>query len=386
MAEWDSGLVIEGVDLESIDHDQLDQELEALYELEYKHAQINIHDWDDEEPKEDILELAEENIRVVTSSIAEKLASVFEDWLKQHAITEPKKWAKAQIQALQGEDPEYPDVDPTQAIEGMANTYWRLTHEDQPTPYYQAGIATNFFDSAMENAVLDRMPALKEWVETYMVESRQMAEEDWKEEEEEEEFEWPYEDDPQSFYEEYILGEKFSSHFENFIAPNEYEAWDILEDIEREIVFSAWIDFWGPRGIKDTRRRVEKASKDALHLSEIAGSESIGKVSVEINRLINIAHQTGTMIDYIENRWSEVNEEFLTDLSESDTEVWDEELTEMGVLQEMDPEYETRRAAEAARAVFREDIRKRITESLLYGKNPIKLLPRRTGRLVRRMQ
>lgn len=342
------------------DPDALRDELEALYELEYKHSKIEANEWAGTEDKEQVLAGMEEALREIAESICEKLSGVFGEWLKKHALMDPKKWAANHVELYyeQGYDPR--EVLAFVAKD-MDNGRWDM-------PDFETALKAHFED----------MPVLQSFAQDLYDD----AYESWEADEPDMEEENPYEDmDLKEFFFDYASD--YSPDLGEFL---KYYAAEIGEGLLFEVVEKAvhpyWAEYWRAQGIEQTREIIETAYEEMVIIAGGSEEWSIGELKARITYFVNITHQTGPILDYVNEHW-DLSVGDLTALSERTTTDWDEELAEMGVREReaepgMSPEmvHEIRMAQDPryrAEQEIAQDMRRRIAQNLAmqrYGRGP----------------
>jgi len=110
--------------------------------------------------------------------------------------------------------------------------------------------------------------------------------------------------------------------FENFLSNND----TAYIELYREIVFPLWFAHWEPRGIVETRNNVEKVAQNLRTISK----KPLEKQFMTLNIAKNLSHQTGSMMDYYEEKF-DVSAEDLLRLSNTDVTAWNKELKQIGV-------------------------------------------------------
>jgi len=84
--------------------DNIESQLEAFYELEYKYSMLKLHPFSGHpKRKENILNNLRNNLSEVGSEIKIMLSGVFGNWLQSHALLNPIQWAEERIGKLEGE-------------------------------------------------------------------------------------------------------------------------------------------------------------------------------------------------------------------------------------------------------------------------------------------
>lgn len=102
---------------------------------------------------------------------------------------------------------------------------------------------------------------------------------------------------------------------------------DMIINFNEKVVFPLWYGEWSYRGIDETRENIEKIYETLSSADTAPFSEKFVIITVALNS----AHQTGSMVDYVENIDPEVDQRFLNYLSGLDVSYWDKELSEWGV-------------------------------------------------------
>ncbi len=318
--------------------DDIDLEIfELFYELEYKYSQIRDRLFTGiEKRRENILRIIEDKAEEVNIAIADSFVGVFKIWLDSHALTEPKKWAKQRIYGDNKLDA-YGSLWSRETVSGIVHEYC-----------HYLGYTTSSLDILLEHAIerIDNLPILKEAFTSLIKEEIELNLDDldW------EEFEDMYsrsfldnsnlknEDEVRDFLENipflsqnefisnYNIPELFEDNqsFVNFI--DNFDAGEILVELNEKMVFPLWYGHWKAEGIDKTRKDVEDIHKKIKRIS----SYPIEKQFMYINIATNTTHQTGSMMDYYEEQY-EVTKTDLERLSNIDTRDWDKELREIGV-------------------------------------------------------
>jgi hypothetical protein len=297
---------------------------EMLYEIEYKYNMMKSKEFSGNPRRhENMMKVLEKVGRKVNSALAETFVNVYENWLESHAILSPRTWARKRAEDAM-EFAEASGESPYSAVKSEFNRY------DYAWNNYgsvEKGIWANF----------DKMPALKNALSEHAKEYAEHEQRDM------------YYNLEQEGYEEFgeMYGQEFSSEeeAEKYIEEYESDPFDILEILDEEamlalfqnnqealaelfehLVFPAWHYKWAQEGIEQTRENIENIYKQLQGMNSLP----FEKQNVLINRATNATHQTGSMMDYYEERYG-VDEGQLEDLSNRDTEDWDEELREVGV-------------------------------------------------------
>ena len=342
------------------------ENIEAMYELEYKHSQVSMHSWQGAEDRDAVLAEMEERIRELGEDICDKLAPIFEDWLEHHALTEPGKWAQNYMEQWyeHGSSPQ----DILTNIEYDFNERWGGGRK-------------------LDTGVRDRLsslPCMESFIDNILEAERAW----WEEEEDLKGVENPYEDiDVAEFYDEWI------GRHGGLVQALETTAIDesVLFELVEKILFPAWLDYWKDRGIVETRKTVDAAYWQMREIASGSGEYSLKELTARINYFLNVSHQTGSMIDDFIGVVYEIGSKDLQRLSDRDTSDWDAELQQMGCMlgktpegpspeythtmrMQFDPQYK-------ADYEFRQDMRQRMIQNLMmqrYGRGPQEALEEAT--------
>ena len=257
--------------------------LSLLYEAEYKYTKLK-HDAPEE--KGLLLEMSHKS-KEIGSKISKQLEKVYADWLKGHAITNPKQWAEDR----------YEDTEEIGS-----------THEEEIESEFKRYAKFPFWSYQNKNLKdLKSLPNFKKWLGIVQ-----------------DEFDKEGEPTPTlEFVLEVALDFSFKEYMELI------RNWDIslykkvvLEFYQ--IVFNVWYDHWKSQGIDKTRKRIEGVYQD---LQE-APHQSISQMFKTINIALHESHQTGEMVDYIDREYG-VSKRDLQNLSDKDRDTtydWDQDL------------------------------------------------------------
>jgi len=286
------------------------------YEIEYKYNMMKTKGFSgDRRRLANMIKILENVGRRINSVLSDSFVDVFEDWLETHAILSPKTWARKRVEELY-------EVDPDNIYEGVLSEFLRYKDNSEYSTI-EEGIRAN----------IDKMPRLKKALLQFSNDDRQIM----------------YDDLADEGYEEF--GDKFGEEFnsteeaEKFIEEYEFDPLetldnfgvdelflniikfpDVFEELYEYIVFPAWYGYWKPQGIDKIRENIEKITDQLNNVKSLPYE----KQNALINAATNTAHQNGSMMEYYEQHYS-VGESFLKNLSNRDTEDWDEELREVGV-------------------------------------------------------
>jgi hypothetical protein len=295
------------------DRNDLLEELKVMYEWEYKYNQlkqnINIKN---ERKVENILKIIRVKLTPILKSISLKIEEVFKDWLKNHALTSPKIWATARVKELDdmGDSPN----------EILANAYSEYKRYN--------GNTDNFY----ENAFIASFKEFSDLIYDIKYDIVSAYEDDLENTEDEDQ----RKDIQQSI--DYIndLGitenakealeflETYVGEYADGFLSREITS-EALIPIYEKVVFPVWFKHWKKEGIVQTRKIVNETYKD---LKKSKTESDLSKKIMYINIALNASHQTGYMMDYVENKWGVSKQDLdrLSDVSDSDLQDWNKEI------------------------------------------------------------
>jgi len=302
--------------------------IRAIYELTYKYQYISDHAWNGSEPKEDVLARAEAGIRQCAEVISAVLVEVFGKWLDRHAITDPETWAHVNY----GPD-ETSEMygDAAEAVSGLAYQYARVCGYTGGPSYGPE--ATRNHARLLSDAIsgnIEEMPVLRDALDEISSAIHQSAMDEYISDGETGDEPEPWTAD--EVYDEYFVGDMS----EVLSQLGNDAALEAIEDIARVIVFPAWFLYWKPKGIVKARKRVESAAETAKRLLKRNIDYPVTELYQLLDRVINTAHQTGSMTDYIDEITAGDTERLLNEMAESETWQFDEELQDMGASEEIE--------------------------------------------------
>jgi hypothetical protein len=313
--------------------DSICEMLTALYELTYKYQTLQIYPFNGHpRRKENILRATEQNARQVIYDLSGILIPVFENWLSSHALLSPIRWAEKRLE----ESVDAYDVDPenlASLISDLCNIHREkrnfnitpyLPQMDEPVRSGAAKTLSLFFNQAKRDvAEADLENALYE--NNRLDPSEQRSEEEITQEINSRTEEMEFSDYLSDYYSDDL--ETFFQHVSQFAN---------IEEMAKEFLaflcFPIWYGYWQPQGIDDTRKRIEIT----YELLKQIDSQPITQALASINIVLNTAHQTGDMLDYI----SEVTNESVKEIRgtmdslsiATNHSQWDKELSAVGVV------------------------------------------------------
>jgi hypothetical protein len=310
--------------------DSISSMLYALYELTYKYQYLQHHNFQGYPKRlENILKQIENSARTVIADFVDILVPVFENWLSGHALLTPRTWATKRVQEwyeIEGGSP----ASLASMIVGECNIQrerrnFNISPElhrlDEPIKNGQARVLSRLFETA-------KLELIEGDMENALYEKRQ-EEEEVDEEQLEAEIKQRYEEMPFSEYLSTFYNDDLGDFLE--MASQFYDLEEIYVEFAQFLCFPIWYGFWKPQGIDQTRQRIE----NAYNMLKSVESQPIGQALATINIVINSAHQTGDMLDYIADVTQDSKGEIrhAMDLLSNATEFeeWDLDLREVGL-------------------------------------------------------
>lgn len=262
-------------------------EVKKFYELEYKRSFLINNEFRGlGQRKENILKKIDQELMRTCELIKKPLLNVFEKWLKNHAITNPKQFAEARVEEVYGQD-----YSNEEAFNSMLYE-WQRYNKNIKNP------ETEMFH------VIQNFESLTEFFELQSDSMKQMEEEDlnysgienynnangteFKTIEEARNY---IQNKPAESYSDisYYDFESFINTLDNLgIITN------FMEEFYEKIIFPIWFDYWKKKGIVKTRENNESIYNMLLKARDIKDN------ILAINWAIHSAHQNGNMIDYLE--------------------------------------------------------------------------------------
>jgi len=324
--------------------------LRALYELEYKYSMIQSKSFNGvPERQQNITQNLEQELSNVIAQIKDILLPTFSKWLGSHAITKPTQWAQARVNDIDSLD-YYKESDETgQAFEIMVAEFERYTIRRGSGAFHlnQKSTLDRTFSGMLNVAFRDinKYPSLKRFAELAMGDYKnslydELSSEGFEEFGERWGKKFRSEDQANNFIDRLTLRQVDPESIIYFEDVNSFAAAinrqgltsQILQEFYKNQVFPAWYGHWEVMGIKETRKNIENITRKLQGISTGNVKNAIAVISLALNA----THQSGDMLDYVENDLMDMNSEetktLLTELSSGgDVEKWNQELREIGV-------------------------------------------------------
>jgi hypothetical protein len=309
--------------------DEIRKIFEMFYELEYKYNTITSpHFGFNGNPvrKENIIKIYENKAREVNSFLAKTFMIVFEEWLEKHALLSAETWARARVQetmdfgsieesigAMVGEYKRYSGMQ-VEANEAFRRMIRLITSNINNYPEFKDFL--EIFIEDRKDMYRNDLTNLKEFNENNSKNFKTIKKaEEWIDNLTIDDF-----DAEDLLYIDSI--QDLVNYFENY---NSYE--EVLVEMYEKIVFPLWLDYWSGQGIEETREKVEEQFESLKKLESLP----IKQQFVVVNLATNAVHQTGSMMDYYEQRYG-IEKRDLDNLSNQDVSEWQLELKEIGVV------------------------------------------------------
>ncbi len=267
--------------------------IKEMYELEYKWSMLQAKPFIGHPKRQNnILRKLESNLQQITEIIQSQLCVTLERWLDSHAILFPRKWAdrcisdNANFALVEGDSLE-------REFDSMACLFLQYA-KHLHTKYNKNDIKKEDRRNEVFLIMLDI--ALKSEYPFFMKFIRQECK------------------NKKCFIEKANWNELFDGKMEEFCYCLEGELYkeDVLREFYEYQVFPEWKRYWLVMGIKETRIAV----KD-IYMGLKKESNSLGNLIALVNLGLNVAHQTGKMIEYLEEDTDSDNlRAILKDMSE----------------------------------------------------------------------
>lgn len=281
--------------------------LSDFYRLEYTYSTLKNNSFKGVERRRDaILERVEASFVEVTDEVKQVFVGVFEDWLKKHALTEPTRWAQERVNDLQNnEDSDMWDA----AWREWSRYYPRYSNQGRPLPGSERAAQNHFSSMVMEDPEIRAM-ILNSYggEETIVAEEVDRMMSDWESSPEDVTNQLGLPEDANEetvrAQAEEVAKDTAIESFLEFFDINEVAARlddygsgknAFFEKVFEKFVFPAWYKYWQAQGIDETRATVEAAYQGLL------SAEGLGNTFAAVNIAINTSHQTGSMLDHVEN-------------------------------------------------------------------------------------
>ena len=313
-------------------------ELFKMHKLEYELFMIKEKPFSGlPQRRENIIKKIEKELRNAMNNVKKRLIRLYKEWLDKHAILNPGEWARQRGNELSDEE----DIE--QRLASAINEYEAYAHGEESRHRVS-------FDQAFRE-ILNKISQNMEAFPSLQNLSKVMAE-DYKENimkqdayDDIEDFNSRYNTgftDPQQA-EEYIENmtiDDMGFDLMEYVGYNDWQSFvslvgestdmeQFLREFYQNMVFPVWYAYWKEKGIDKTREKIEGLYKELLK------PHNLGQERITINRALGATHQTGEMLDYLEEEISEESgdiKNLLDNLTKgTDVPVWNQELKTIGV-------------------------------------------------------
>lgn len=305
-----------------------EDDLRRLYELEYKYNMIRTKPFKGmPKRQENIIARMEDELEDLVEQITSNLEEVYEKWLSEHAITDPNEWAEARTRG-------YGDLgDDSMMWNVMVGEYIRYAYGN-PSNMYVDPSQARAVESKASREVLEKVAKANPSLFQVVINDwrNDMIDRAYEEVEYAEEHEEEYDGNTVEQIENMSDADVMSDFLEmdevsTLLSNGYFDMREIVKTAYKEAVFPQWYGHWKGMGIDATRKTIEDTY---ARLMESKNQELPMQIAA-INLALNAVHQTGDMVEYVQERSHEVTSDLLQELSELDTEEWDQELRETGV-------------------------------------------------------
>jgi hypothetical protein len=328
--------LLEWVETIKVSNDLLDN-LETMYEWVYKYNKIK--DFAQKaNPKrlKNIFKEIEKRIKPVLDNITTSLSDVFSNWLANHALNDPERWAYSRVNEL-----EESGLDLAEIVKSLKAEYERYAYSDDFAidAIAESDELKNYLEEYKTELIDNEKATLYDEYDYDFDNPPDEIDEDYEEDiqqllssiESLEETEFNHWEDCKDFIETFY-GESVDDFFDNL--NYDYFGNNLALEISEKVVFPVWFDHWKNEGIVQTKNNIEKISID---LEKSERERDLSKRMMTIHIALNTQHQTGGMIDYIENEY-DVSKRDLDELSSMGNkgskvmQKWDKEVGMMGIF------------------------------------------------------
>ncbi|MFA7219234.1 MAG: hypothetical protein WC119_01860 [Synergistaceae bacterium] len=329
------------------DIDNFDQErtfaskIKEFYELEYKLAMLRSKPFNGVPRRKENIEMQLVNsLTEVAGELREKGLATIWKWLESHAILTPHTWANKRVE----EYIESNGHDARQMLNNMLWEYDRYSHDKVEYSAVRGFDYSKHLYKILSEALggKERYPSFIDYVESaflsdYKEDQIGYAHDDLEDFNSSNNTNFKTAEDAEEWIENNFTTDSvnvdmlFSGDIDNFAASLENwgNANDIIGEFYQNQVFPLWYSHWSEQGIDETRENVE----NIYNKLEAANSSDLGNLCAMVSMGLNAAHQTGDMIEYLENDLGESDLKSTMDAIEGGAfvEKANKQLAEIGV-------------------------------------------------------
>jgi len=328
--------------------------LSALYELEYKYSAVKNYPFRGHpNRRENILNSLRNNLINIIEYVKRPILETFSSWLDSHALLSADRWARqrlgSEIEAETGwEVNEYTDVDESD-IQELFETfiYEYITWNNPKRLFVNPRQLDPHFARSLNDILLDieKFPAFKKLLEHGVKMHKRWLLDTLKEEGYEEfgescGMEFTSNKEAKKFIQslssdeiglDSLLETSGMNELDTFIHyAIETDLWlPVLHEMYANIIFPEWYKHWSKQGIDKTRETVQNIYNDLKNVDP----NNIEDTIIKIDRAINASHQTGSMLEYLDEHTASYDlEATLNELRDRlDVDEWNNELRAIGV-------------------------------------------------------
>ena len=324
------------------------ENLSAIYELEWKLHALKNYDFKGlPQRRDNIITKLEENLDEAIEVVKEPILYTFRKWLDNHALLDPQTWAAQRTIGDYNDFNEYSiDIGEDEALKLVIEEYKRYQNGNQPwTPAWKSPNWDSAFSEMLRDAAQfeDQMPSLVKLKEMYAADQQERYGEELFSEgfeqfgemyvgqpfESEEAAELWIEENSSNFdLADYI----YDFGIEGFTQSLGYAGVSLqqfIQDLNQFLVFPLWYDYWGSQGIEETRENLQEI------YDMLESANSLEENIAAINVALNAVHQTGDMLQHLEN-YSNIPSSEIKDILDNLSEgtnlpKWNKQLRQIGV-------------------------------------------------------
>jgi hypothetical protein len=309
-------LLFKKADINIYPSEELSENLQIMYEWEYKRSVVEQDRNMLPQRKENMLNMIDKQIIPVLNKIIDSLLYVFRDWLDKHAILNPMLWAEKRFDGdmLEVEDPKT-------ILENIKYQYKEYSSDKG------RDFENQFFKSNLEYLQSDLKLILDDIINNNIEDLEYYKEREDEESIQKQEETINYlqnidlsnEEDRLRFYQEYL------DESMEFNISNNSNFKNMCINFMAKVLFPLWFNKWKEEGIVETRRNIEDLYKNLKKSKRFPFKEKI----TAIHLALNSTHQTGDMMDYINEMYHDVDNNLLDELSNTDQDTlnkWKQEI------------------------------------------------------------
>jgi len=322
------------------------EELKAFFELEYKYQCLKNFPFEGLDKRyQNIFSKVEDSLMYTMENLKGTLSSTFSGWLETHALSDPAMWASKRSDPYgEGYMSSY---DAEEALEGVIGEYIRYSNGGQ-IPVYNRPNTSQVFSTMLDQALSDPEKFTSLQGVTNIIqegERERLVEELYHDE-----FEnfginqrgeaFQSEEEAEAYIEDMVIGADIHEFVSNFgkeellsLLEGQGQMDNFIVELNQHVVFPLWYDYWRAMGIDTTRELAEEAYEGLIN------AKNIDEFHLALEVAIQTCHQSGSMLDYLQEYGGEEYgadpqeiEDLMTELTEGkENAIWDKQLRTIGV-------------------------------------------------------